>query len=176
MFASRVLPPIRTPPSPPPPVATFFNVPRRYVKSNMQVGGDTTTTTTEDAKAMRTMRKSSRIHIPRSMTAPGADGHVKEGESPSPTASPRMVARKRHASIGYEVNGDEMIEGGSPEDMKTPASATSSGPGDFSATVCLCQPEPKIPRPRNGEFNSSLFQHGSVDDPRRGAALPVSVP
>jgi hypothetical protein len=158
MFASRVLPPIQTPPSPPLPVATFFNVPRRYVKSNMQVGGDTMVASPDDAKPTRTMRKSSRTHVPRSMTAPDTDGHAKEGESPSPVASPR-TARRRLSSLGYELHGDELADGGSPPDeVKTPASTTSSGgpTSDFPTSVCLCQPEPKIPRPRNGKY-TSLF-------------------
>jgi hypothetical protein len=154
MFASRVLPPIRTPSSPPP-VATFYNVPRRYVKSNMQVGGDTMAATIEDGKAMRSTRKNSKIQIPRSVAAPSPDGHAKEGDSPSPVASPRAI-KKRNASLGYEINGDELVDSGSPTEIGTPVSVSSTGAGDFPASVCLCQPEPKIPRPRNGKSSYSL--------------------
>ena len=64
--------------------------------------------------------------------------------------SPRGV-RKRNSSLETDDNAGEYIESESPTDVKTPASAGSTGSGDFSAHVCLCQPEPKIPRPRNGE-------------------------
>jgi hypothetical protein len=171
MFASRVLPPIQSPPSPPLPVATFFNVPRRYVKSNMQVGGDSMAASpTDDSKPPRSMRKTSRAHnnnnnnnnIPRSATAPDADGRAEQdSEPPSPVASPRLPS-KRPSSLAYKVTADDLADGANspPNEAKTPPSTTSSGAGangggpasvDFPTSVCLCQPEPKIPRPRNGE-------------------------
>lgn len=36
-------------------------------------------------------------------------------------------------------------------DTESPSSPTSIGHGDGTSQFCLCQPEPKIPRPRNGE-------------------------
>jgi hypothetical protein len=145
MFASRVLPPIQSPPSPPLPVATFFNVPRRYVKSNMQVGGDSMAASpTDDSKPPRSMRKTSRAH---------------NSEPPSPVASPRLPS-KRTSSLAYKVTADGLADGANspPNEAKTPPSTTLSGAGangggpasvDFPTSVCLCQPEPKIPRPRN---------------------------
>jgi hypothetical protein len=177
MFASRVLPPIQSPPSPPLPVATFFNVPRRYVKSNMQVGGDSMAASpTDDSKPPRSMRKTSRAHnnnnnnnnnnIPRSATAPDADGRAEQdSEPPSPVASPRLPS-KRPSSLAYKVTADDLADGANrpPNEAKTPPSTTSSGANgggpasvDFPTSVCLCQPEPKIPRPRNGESFIFVF-------------------
>jgi hypothetical protein len=153
MFASRVLPPIQSPPSPPLPVATFFNVPRRYVKSNMQVGGDSMAASpTDDSKPPRSMRKTSRAH---------------NSEPPSPVASPRLPS-KRTSSLAYKVTADGLADGANspPNEAKTPPSTTLSGAGangggpasvDFPTSVCLCQPEPKIPRPRNGESFIFVF-------------------
>lgn len=151
MLASRVLPPIRSSsPPPPPPLATFFSVPRRYVKSNMQVGDDNSPSpTTEEGKSGRNLRKSSRIHIPRTAPSSCPVQHTKEEEQPTPTSP--QAARKRNASIEIDDRTQQSVESESPTDVKTPASAVSAGSGDLSPHVCLCQPEPKIPRPRNGK-------------------------
>ncbi|KAF2848836.1 hypothetical protein T440DRAFT_400371 [Plenodomus tracheiphilus IPT5] len=153
MLASRVLPPIirSTPPYPPPaPVATFFNVPRRYVKSNMQVGDSASASPSDDAKPSRSVRKSSRIHDSRSAPTSSPIERTKREElSASPAGTSQRSTKKRLASLEGEVNGDEIDEASSPVDDKPPPSATSTGSGDFSNHVCLCLPEPKIPRPRN---------------------------
>lgn len=47
------------------------------------------------------------------------------------------------------VNGDGVDEISSPVDDKPPQSATSTASSDHTGHVCLCLPEPKIPRPRN---------------------------
>jgi len=149
-MASCVLPPIRSSPPPPPPVVTFFSVPRRYVKSNMQVGDDSLQPPAEDSRSGRNLRKSTRIQIPRSAPNTSDVQRTKEEEQPTPT-SPR-VARKRNSSLGSDEHAEESVKNECPTDVKTPASASSTGSGDLSPHVCLCQPEPKIPRPRNGEF------------------------
>lgn len=149
-MASCVLPPIRSSPPPPLPVVTFFSVPRRYVKSNMQVGDNNLQPPTEDGKtAGRNLRKSTRIQIPKSTPDRSPNQSTKEEEEPTPS-SPRGV-EKRTPSQETEDFAERSVESASPADVKTPASAGSTGSGDLSPHVCLCQPEPKIPRPRNGE-------------------------
>lgn len=149
-MASCVLPPIRSSSPPPPPVVTFFSVPRRYVKSKMQVGDDSLQPPPEDSRSSRNLRKSARIQIPRSAPNTSDVQRTKEEEQPTPT-SPR-VARNRTPSLDSDQNSEESVNKECPTDVKTPASASSTGSVDLSPHVCLCQPEPKIPRPRNGEF------------------------
>lgn len=148
-MASCVLPPIRSSPPLLPPVVTFFSVPRRYVKSNMQVGDDSLQSPAEDSRSGRNLRKSTRIQIPRSAPNTSDVQRTKEEEQPTP-ASP-LVARKRNPSLDFDENTEESVKN-ELTNVKTPASASSTGSGDLSPHVCLCQPEPKIPRPRNGEF------------------------
>ena len=154
ILASRMLPPIvrTSPPSLQTPVATFFHVPRRYVKSNMQVGDDSRESPMDDAKPSRNLRKSSRIHETRSAPTsnPTAERTKKDEQPMSPTSSSPRATRKRLASL-IEVAQRE--DSSSPTEDKPPPSATSTTAGspDFSGHVCICQPEPKIPRPRNGK-------------------------
>ncbi|KAJ4994385.1 hmg box transcriptional [Stagonosporopsis vannaccii] len=146
-MASCVLPPIRSSPPPPPPVVTFFSVPRRYVKSNMQVGDDKLQHPTEEGKAGRSLRKSTRNQIPRSAPDRSPEQRTKEEEQSMP-ASPDGH-RRRNQSLEADGKVEENLESASPAEAKTPASVGSTGSGDLSPHVCLCQPEPKIPRPRN---------------------------
>lgn len=155
MLASRVLPPIvrSPPPLPQAPVATFFNVPRRYVKSNMQVGDNSTQSSLDDAKPSRGLRKSSRIHESRSTPTSSPIERTKREElPPSPALTSPRSSKKRLASMEGLVNDDGSSENACLDEDKPPPSATSTGSSDFSSHVCLCLPEPKIPRPRNGEY------------------------
>ena len=148
-MGSCVLPPIRTSSPPPSPVVTFFSVPRRYVKSNMQVGDDDLPSSTEGGNTGRNLRKSTRIQIPKSAPSSSPVRRIEEEEQP--TLSSPQSARKPNSSLGTEVTTGDSIKSESPTEVKTPASVGSTGSGDLSPHVCLCQPEPKIPRPRNGE-------------------------
>jgi hypothetical protein len=159
MLASRVLPPIVLPfPLPPIPVATFFIVPRRNVKSNMQVGDNSPQSSVDEAKPSRNLRKSSRINESRSAPISNPAERVQKEEPLSPAVVSPKTAKKRLPSF---VEVAEAEESGSPLEERPPPSATSAGSPDFSGHVCLCQPEPKIPRPRNGESDSSLFLNTS---------------
>jgi len=163
MLASRVLPPIvwtLTPSSPhSPPVATFFHVPRRYVKTNMQIGDTSPVSPVDDSKPSRNLRKSSRINEtrPASTSSPTAERTKRDEPPASPALSSPRTTRKRPSPL-IEIDGaDDLI---SPSDDKPPpsaSSATAGGEPDFSGHVCLCQPEPKIPRPRNGKSILSSF-------------------
>jgi hypothetical protein len=159
MLANCVLPPIVRPPSPPPlsPVATFFNVPRRYVRSNMQVGDTTSTSSLDDVRRSRNLRKSNRIHEAKSTPTSSPLQRTKEENLPSPGLTSPQSTKKRLAPLEEAVNGEDGIDANSPTDLRSPRSPISNGSGDLSPHVCLCQPEPKIPRPRNGKSSESLF-------------------
>lgn len=169
MLASRVLPPIvrSATPLPPTPVATFFNVPRRYVKSNMQVGDNYPPSTMDDTKPSRNLRKSSRIHDSQVASTSNPAERSKQEDPPSPALTSPRTTRKRLASVVEVVDEDTPPDNSSPIDV--PTSATSTGSPDFTAHVCLCQPEPKIPRPRNGESYIPLSLISS--DPNRQCKL-----
>lgn len=64
-------------------------------------------------------------------------------------SSPFCTTRKRNAGIVDEE--DEELESANSTPAHTPDNS-----GDLAIHVCICQPEPKIPRPRNGTFASSL--------------------
>jgi hypothetical protein len=73
----------------------------------------------------------------------------KGSEPPTPTSNSSVIrlARKRAASLNTESANHPRIG-----DLAL-SSASSSGPLTSDPTieqVCLCQPDPKIPRPRNG--------------------------
>lgn len=163
-MASCVLPPIRSSSPPPSPIVTFFSVPRRYVKSNMQVGEDTSQTPTGEGKPGRSLRKSTRIQVPKSAPNISPVQVTKEEEQTTPS-SPRST-RKENPSIEATEDSGESADIGSPVDIKTPASAGSVASSDHSPHVCLCQPEPKIPRPRNGESQILLFTVSAAGLPR----------
>lgn len=63
---------------------------------------------------------------------------------------PCRTTRKRTAGIVEEEDKDA--------DLIEPTSAhTRQSSGDSAAHVCICQPDPKIPRPRNGTFSSTIL-------------------
>jgi len=63
----------------------------------------------------------------------------------------RRLTRKRAASLVHIEEDKPKSEEDDPK-YQSSNSAPSTGSGEFSGHICLCQPEPKIPRPRNGEF------------------------
>jgi hypothetical protein len=108
----------------------------------------------DDAKPSRNLRKSNRISETRSAPTsnPTAERTKKDEQPESPASSLPRGTRKIIASL-IEVTGGE--DSGSPTEDKPPPSATSATARespDFSGHICLCQPEPKIPRPRNGKL------------------------
>ncbi|KAH7090301.1 hypothetical protein FB567DRAFT_558582 [Paraphoma chrysanthemicola] len=112
--------------------------------------GDTSSNSpTDDGKPSRSLRKSSRIHDARSAPTSNPARRTKEEELPSPSVTSPRSSRTRLASLDEAINGDDFTETSSLVDNCSPRSAASAGSGDVSPHVCLCQPEPKIPRPRN---------------------------
>jgi hypothetical protein len=154
MLANRVLPPILRPPSPPPvtPVATFFHVPRRYVKSNMQVCDNASPNSpSEESSSSQSKRKSNRIHELRSTSTTSPVQNTKEEQLPSPAFSSSRASKKRASNL------DGFAGPVSPEDDATVDSPSLPSGVELSEHLCLCQPEPKIPRPRNGESDVVLY-------------------
>lgn len=156
MLAGRILPPIH-PRSQSPPLATFYNIPRRYARSNMQVFDNATPQSSMDnLKSSRPVRKGTRPYELRSSPTSNPLQRL-ENELPSPASSTASAKNNRKRSQEYFGN-TESGNLSDPENLRGPDSASSS-PGEH---VCLCQPEPKIPRPRNGEpalffiFNSAI--------------------
>ena len=149
MLAGRILPPIH-PRSQSPPLATFYNIPRRYARSSMQAFDDAPSQFSMDSlKSSRPVRTGNRPYELRSSPTSNPIQRL-ENELPSPVSSTASAKNSRKRSQDYYNNADP----GSlsdPENLRGPDSASSS-PGEH---VCLCQPEPKIPRPRNGK--SALF-------------------
>lgn len=165
MLASRTLPPI-TSRSPSPPIATFVNIPRRYYKAKMQATDVASGSKMQDVQPASNTRKSSRIN-----DSPSSDvenSAQRSAASKGPTSAPLLplAPRKRTASVG--ANGTSFEVGDSPTNSR-PGSATSTGSGEISGHICLCPPEPKIPRPRNGK--SALFVISDLDIPERSGSL-----
>lgn len=154
MLASRILPPIH-PPSPP--LATFSHTPRRYARSNMQavVENITSPLSMDDVKSSRSLRKGHRPYELRSSPTSNPTQRL-DNELPSPVSS---TASARHGKKRSQddINGTEQGNLSDPENFKAPGSSASSSPGEH---VCLCQPEPKIPRPRNGKPAILFVAHG----------------
>lgn len=82
----------------------------------------------------------------------------KHSEPPTPVSPPasNRLSRKRAASLDTESANQPRIGDLALNSASTSNSAnTTGGPSPISDTavteqVCLCQPDPKIPRPRNG--------------------------
>jgi len=165
MLASRILPPLLWSSSNPP-VATFYNIPRRYVKSNMQVGDDASHPSRENVDSSRNLRKSIRIQDSRIMPTSNPIQCTKEEDFPTSTStSPRATKKRLSTSFDVEVNERETIDSDSPIDSRVHRSASSTEYGELSEHVCLCQPEPKIPRPRNGRSYFLFISDVDIPEP-----------
>ncbi|CAI6265946.1 unnamed protein product [Periconia digitata] len=161
MLTSRGLPPIFPRISPPPhlqlpplvehdpPTATFTNIPRRYVRSSMNCTDNANSTSAaENTTSSQPLRKSSRIHELRSASLPTSS--PLEHPYSNGTLSSTQTNMKRYASFGNDAYSGSSVDGHSPTESRSPLlSASSTGSGELSGHVCLCQPEPKVPRPRN---------------------------
>ena len=145
MLASRILPPIHPPPSPP--LATFSHTPRRYAKSNMQaVENASSPLSMDEVKSSRSLRKGNRFYELRSSPTSNPTQRL-DNELPSP-ASSTASGKHNNKRSQDDLNGVEQGNLSDLENSRAPGSSASSSPGEH---VCLCQPEPKIPRPRNGK-------------------------
>ena len=108
----------------------------------------------EDGKYPRQLRRSSRANETRtkSTTSP-----VEAKQLPSPEEQPPKFSKKRAASPIRAVNGFGRSHSNSPIGFSSSQNSQVIGTADLSGHVCLCQPEPKIPRPRNGMSSFSFL-------------------
>ena len=103
-------------------------------------------------RLVSTMPRSRTEHLPRSPTSLSSNSSrrvslrssVQSEKQHSPLSPPARLNRKRAASLA-------IIEGShSPAISELSISSPKSDPANSVSHVCLCQPDPKIPRPRNG--------------------------
>jgi hypothetical protein len=66
-------------------------------------------------------------------------------------AEPARMTRKRAAHL---ANLEDIALHKSIEESPKRIGDEISSPGESISQICLCQPDPKIPRPRNGKFNN----------------------
>ncbi|ORY06240.1 hypothetical protein BCR34DRAFT_590673 [Clohesyomyces aquaticus] len=170
MLANRMLPP----PNPPPlPVATFYNIPRRYFRSAMHPRDENSTVVMEDPAAGRNLRKSIRATQSRNTSSPTVAEPTRDSRGPmSSPQSPPMMTRKRAASLNEQINRGVLDDTQSPVDSRSSYSAPSTASGDLSGHVCLCQPEPKIPRPRNAFILYRQYHQSAIVARNPGLANP----
>lgn len=86
----------------------------------------------------------------------------KHSEPPTPVSPPTFdrLSRKRAASLDTESANHPRIGDLALNSASTSNSATGPSPiSDTAVTeqVCLCQPDPKIPRPRNGAWSKTFL-------------------
>lgn len=89
-------------------------------------------------------RGSSNVSTRSLRSAPSPSGSSKTPLTPE-ESPPSRSARKRNAGIVEEE--DKEID----SHEVTPVHTRASSGDSTTAHVCICQPEPKIPRPRNGK-------------------------
>ena len=103
-------------------------------------------------RLVSTMPRSRTEHLPRSPASLSSNSSrrvslrssVQSEKQHSPLSPPARLNRKRAASLA-------IIEGShSPAISELSISSPKSDPANSVSHVCLCQPDPKIPRPRNG--------------------------
>ena len=85
--------------------------------------------------------------IPGDPAKPAPPEKDSELPVPGPYAAVTRLTRKRAASLNSEIANHPKIEDLALTGASPTCSPTSDRPREH---VCLCQPDPKIPRPRNG--------------------------
>jgi hypothetical protein len=147
------------------------------------------------ANASTSRRNSSNVSTRSLRSAPSISGSTKAPLTPE-ESPPSRPTRKRSVNVVEEE--DREIDSHEVTSIHTRASS-----GDSTAHVCICQPDPKIPRPRNGKslhparssnlltsisihpLPSALSSQGrrstsrsrqsrDIEDHRRGVAQPIS--
>ena len=150
MLASRTLPPPRPPSQLLQP--TFFSIPRRYWRTMRPDDGVLPPPDGQDGPARNLRHSKSGLARASSSSSPG-----RLQENPSPTTDRPPETLKRAASLDEAAHDEPMQDDeASPTSAGVPRTVPPSA-ADLSGQVCLCQPEPKIPRPRNGTLASSFI-------------------
>jgi len=72
----------------------------------------------------------------------------KHSEPPTPISPPQRITRRRVASLN--TNTASLPPGIGDLTLSSASSNDPPSSGSTTERVCLCQPDPKIPRPRNG--------------------------
>jgi hypothetical protein len=126
--------------------------------------GDVTSSNAEHPKHTKTLRNSNRA-LQIDTTSIASQNERKNSQGPTSAPSSPQTSGKRVFSFDQDVNGGDSEVTESQFDPDIPMSASSTGSGELSGHVCLCQPEPKIPRPRNGR--SDFFLNPDVNVPER---------
>lgn len=146
MSYHRVLPPLPVAPlndQNPDIAIQYFPFLRRTAMANQA---------TSQAAKSNTTKQSSQISenpgVKRETTSPSTDSMEDEEEPPkrARSSSPTLISRE-HSQM--------------PSDSKeSPASLQGESP---TSEVCLCQPDPKVPRPRNGMLSSNILSAFDFD-------------
>jgi len=78
-----------------------------------------------------------------------------EVSRPLDSISACMTSRKRAATIAQLDNQEDPQDKSRSKHIREDSGATgpSHSPGNSLVHICLCQPDPKIPRPRNGKLH-----------------------
>lgn len=69
----------------------------------------------------------------------------------TPEESPPFQNTRKRSAGGVEQEGSVL------QSSTTSPAHTRASSGESAAHVCICQPDPKIPRPRNGEYPKFLY-------------------
>ncbi|KAH8730491.1 hypothetical protein GQ44DRAFT_606489 [Phaeosphaeriaceae sp. PMI808] len=115
----------------------------------MHIGDAPTKSPTDDVIPSRSLRKSTRIHDAKPTPASSPTQRAKEEEVSSSVPPSSQSAQKRAAPVDEVVNREDTFSNDRVADNPSPQTVVLSGSGESSPHICLCQPEPKIPRPRN---------------------------
>lgn len=121
------------------------------------------------------VRKSSRINDTRDRVLSLSSSAGRHDESRGPTSdpsSPRSTRKRAASALDTIIIRKEIGNADSPTDSNPPLSATSNASGELSAQICICQPEPKIPRPRNAFILYRQHHQQSIAANNAGLANP----
>jgi hypothetical protein len=141
----------------------------------MQPGNDGPDHAMIDVDTSPRRRKSSRLSGSSIASSEMVRSSRDAGEPAAALSSPRVL-RKRASPSEDEFRPTGPARENHHMDSKPSHGSASTPPGEvLSGHFCLCQPQPKIPRPRNGEFAlffisgiSSLKRRGVGSEQRRG--------
>lgn len=122
----------------------------------------------------KTSRRASTANSTKSNRSSVASRTSKDGP-PTPESPQVRLTRKRAAETFEDTHEANMVDA----DQQASPSHTRGSSGDSrdsTKSVCLCQPDPKIPRPRNGKSIQSIFM-GNVflcpeKEPIKNRVLP----
>lgn len=146
MSYHRVLPPLPVAPlndHSPYTAIQYFPFLRRTAMTNQATNQASKSNTTKHRSQI-----SENPGLKRETTSPSTDSMEDEEEPPKRvrSSSPTLISRENSRM---------------PSDSKeSPASLQGESP---TSEICLCQPDPKVPRPRNGMLSSNILSDFDLD-------------